>query len=266
MYKRRKRRSRFIWFPIHAFVNEASPTPKPEFDSTLKDVILNINTSGQPFIAAFPLLVDVPSGAELQDYGAGLAIPDLLVTDVEANEYFIRRIVGKFRCALLQDDTAGACPGVACTVGMFVGRSDPDQTDLPQGFGSLASQVALLSTYSPANQGTAREPWIWRRQWILGNSPQGTTNGTSALTDAIAYYPFNNENLRGGGTYDGPHVDAKTMRRVHHQERLWLCIDVRPAWNLTTETSFSKQPQIWCQWDFRVLGQLRKAKGKGTFT
>lgn len=105
--------------------------------------------------------------------------------------------------------------------------------------------------YSPLMVKNIRDPWIWRRTWVL--QPQTTIIPTQ--TNWIQHeYPMGN--WMYGNSLQNGYIDAKTNRRIGAEERLFLCIDAQ-------RRNFEQTPQgvgTSINWtlDYRLLGSLMK--------
>jgi len=66
---------------------------------------------------------------------------------------------------------------------------------------------------------------------------------------------------------EGGHIDAKTMRRIRREERLWYCMSVTGADIGAEDVSDAKtsQPHVAGTMDLRLLGALRKSRNASTF-
>lgn len=186
-----------------------------------------------------------------------------LINDILGQEYALRRIVGKLHL-WWQDTTNGATPQDLYTAqiaaGFFVARAGTDPNDLPEGavnnsVTSFITGVDTFKQYSPMSAGAIREPWIWRRTWVLGNPPASDGN----LTQTRGVLPVSN--IDYGSVLDGPHIDAKTRRRIRQDERLFFVMTGRmlDGGGGTVSLNFN-----WTL-DVRLFGALRKARNKGAF-
>lgn len=244
MYRRRKR-AKYTWLPTQFL--DAGDQGK----SAARSTNLNVTTNNEPSLAIVPILMDVPEQGTSslgQDTGGLQAV-------VQSNEYFIRRIVGNFWAALNQNtDGAAVYPSSALlTIGLFIARAEDDSADtfsVP-----IGATADVFRQYSPNHPDTIREPWIFRRQWILGNSLKTDDPTTS-------FFPPTNGAI--AGSVSGPHIDIKTMRRVHQTERLWMAMESR-AWPIDNNFGLTGEGFIAVTWDFRVLGALRRARQHGAF-
>lgn len=168
------------------------------------------------------------------------------MADYEAGGYRLRRIVGKIFGGVNQDITVdqNTYP-VNCIVGagFMVLRVDAN-TGAPLG-------IANPNQYSPLWLDNTRDPWIWRRTWVLTNqfgmNQGGSLIGYSQNPTAIADY---------GSVADGGHIDQKTARRIGPEERLfWIVSTCNFGDAATTDGTF--------QWllDYRLLGSPIKVMG-----
>lgn len=251
---RTRRRRKYTWFPAYGTgINDGSSN----FE--------HVTRYGE-------LEVDRLSGTRTDVVAC---VPDLapenfdassLLTEAITQEYILRRIVGKLHLCYSQNGSAyiaGAPPippAVFVAAGFFVARaSDVSQAD-PEGspVGYVGnSDVATFNLYSPLSRDTQREPWIWRRSWALGNNKdQANTNST---TRGYELFPATNYD---GSVADGPHVDAKTVRRVGQDDRLWFAISTIM---LSNQAASGNDGVLSWFLDVRYLGALRKAKQRGAF-
>lgn len=186
---------------------------------------LNLDLTGSVTVSATPFTISTSLHAVVPDYpaeairaAAGGGIPT--ISDFEGSGYRLRRIVGKFYCAADQ---------------IIGGAQDTRPTTALVGAGLIILRVresdgaplraATPNDYSPLGLDNVRDPWIWRRTWLLSNEFGG---GGQTPTLGLAYFPFTN--VEYGSAWDGPHIDQKTARRVSAEERLFLVVSaVNPA-------------------------------------
>jgi len=198
-------------------------------------------------------------------------IPTTTMADTIGSEYFLNRIVGKcfahrrFTGTILgSDDTQ---PGILFGAGFFIARANDESSgggpDTP--IGSATAQERN-DNYSPLEADTIREPWIWRRTWVLGRAgrfpaPATAGGGATASSDANAAYPASTALY--GSVLDGPHIDAKTKRRVAQDERLFFAIS---AMNFPIgQESAANSIVVDGYLDYRLVGNLRRAHNRGVF-
>lgn len=188
------------------------------------------------------------------------------LVDFIGNEYSLKRIVGKafFHWDIANAMDQGSGPEAAqVTLGFFVARADDQGAsqgeDLPVGGSTGANQLL----YDPDDRTTIREPWIWRRKWIIGN-PSGALP-TNQVTGAFQFPPTNATGY-GGGVADGPTIDTKIGRRIVNDDRLFYAISVKPY---PLDKDYTVIPDsttaIRYALDLRVLGVLRKAHNRSAF-
>lgn len=262
---RRRRKFKGTWFPNIGIVQNditVSPTAGREMVIQLAN---NTAVGG-----VLPLTFDAP------------AEPDSFVDDVpmsylQGNEYAIRRVVGKFHIDVRGPGGRGDIitdlpPCALVTAGLFIARASDDEAagasaayNFPIGW-TEANQA--LTSYNPDIPDTIREPWIWRRQWVLANSAvyQQTwadlTQVLPAATLTAMAYPLTTGEY--GSVLDGPHVDAKTRRRISSDDRLWLTVWAQPypRGNLWAQAALC---EVGIHFDYRIFGQMRRGRNRGNF-
>lgn len=237
---RRRRRSRGTWLPT---LGTQLSEDGDAFNVTglHGSIPITLGTDA-PLIngAVLPVTFDVPH----EDPTAGDSLADIV-----GSEYLLKRIVGK---CFVSFDPAGTDDFDGCLVscGFFVARaeslSQAGSPAEPIGVQNL-SAIEWAATYNPLSQETMREPWIWRRTWILG----------------LSQYPPNNALY--GSVMDGPHIDAKTTRRISNDDRLWFAIGAIPMPLNLPGAEGSPTNNVFYDIDYRLFGSLRKAKTHGAF-
>lgn len=245
---RRKRKTRYTWLPI---VPGFEWTDKG--NSCVNRFILDIPTDGSVIAGAVPVLEDQP-----QDPGTAEGIGEQV-----GNEYLLKRIVGKLflsttYAATTTPEQKNYRP-IIVTAGFFVARADPTNFSGPIG----AAEGPGL--YSPLEANLTRQPWIWRRSWMLG--PGGFNfNGVNPVDQVVPQgldgqlsWPLNNYT---GSVLDGPHIDAKTARRIRLEERLWFGIAAASASTIgfTDVAAF-----VNVDLEARYLGAMRRPRGRSNF-
>lgn len=197
------------------------------------------------------------------------------------DEYIVERIVGKCFVALQGRRNAADDPSepqaALVGAGIFVTRANDSQSgggaQTPIGSASTAER---RDNYSPLSEDTVREPWMWRRTWILGNQSFRDTNqsqtiaqfNTLSIQSASSLFP--STNAAYGSVLDGPHVDVKSVRRIRQDERLWFVVSavmLPPSFDSIGNAGGTKNANgsVSGYFDFRILGALRKAHNKSTF-
>lgn len=269
---RRRRRARVTWLP-----NLGTLGIDPEDNSPVRTFAIIATGDGKANAAIIPLTFDSPVETD------GALATDPLVNFV-GSEYLLRRIVGKVYASVSQQvnteqNQAASIDfdAVLFTCGFFVARandigSPPIGTDLPVGAGITVGQT--INLYSPDHPDVIREPWIWRRTWILGNQakkflPVIAANPTIFSDLPLTMFPTNNAEY--GSVHDGPHIDAKTRRRISSDDRLWFAIaarqlDSRNGANLIPTLDLIRTNcEIQGILDYRLVGSIRKAHNRGNF-
>lgn len=260
---RRRRKTRYQWLEN---LGTTGPVGEDVDDTTSgRDFgTLQAQVTGGSQWRVLPLLADEPSDD---------ATPPVTMVNSFQWDYIIKRIVGKVFIEYQVNTTDALVGQVLTTFGIFVARCDDEQAGVgfntaPVGTGTIAANAtavrpttALASNatlnYNPVNVDNIREPWIWRRQWILGDR----IGGAQGIANSAAFtYP--NCTTDYGSIQDGPHVDAKTARRVRDDERLFAIWTVR-SYPVTSNPGAAATLRCW--FDYRVLGAARKHRQKGAF-
>jgi len=260
---RRRRRFKGTWLPNIGIINATNPLTAP---TAGREMVIGIGGGSTIVGGVLPLIFDAP---QEPDAWVERETP---LSYLAANEYTIRRIVGKCFVA-----TAAAAfdptttnynnnpPQVLVTSGLFIARagdddSTTDTNDLPIGW---TSQGTL--SYNPDIPDSIREPWIWRRQWILSNVAvkRAMWQDLTVLPPPASQIAFDSPstNWELGSMADGPHLDAKTRRRIGNDDRLWWCVFAQPY----PRGGYTAEVDVYARLDYRVFGALRKARNRGNF-
>jgi len=257
MVYRRRRRNRGTWFPTVKEQQDITDGEDDEIFIAGKQLQLTLDPTAEvvPFQVHF-LTMDSPRDYQAADdanFSSSLA-------DVIGSEYFLKRIVGKLHLLCTRDADNGDFDALI-TAGFFIARADDATTAgfenlTPVGWQNQGAKERL-ETFSPNAQSTIREPWIWRRSWVLSDRPVGNFHSFPAFPRSNADY---------GSLHDGPHIDAKTKRRVSNDDRLWFAIAAcpfpvgRPIGEIGN-ASLTIDGFL----DYRIFGSIRKAKNRGVF-
>lgn len=238
-FKRRKRAG--LWLPPDPYDTVVagldvitSPT-----QNIIKTAFLNLpNAQGFGGNDSIPLVGDFNeygiAGVGSNPLSPGVSLADL------TQGYSLQRVVGKLFLGIAERTfvTEGAASTWFFTAGIIVRRVDDN--------GDPVQQDGFADSYD-----AARDPWLWRRQWILKN-PAATPAG------AIKNIPWPQHNAQyGGGTWDGPHVDQKTRRTVKSEERLFLDISAVALDGSDEQTTSA----AYCWFDFRFFGRTFTSAG-----
>jgi len=259
--RRTRRRARYTWLPT---IGTAGPGEVDD-NSSGRTFGITVATTGEQTVLISELTFDRPvEGDNLTSQATPLGT-------VLGNEYFLKRIVGKlfaaYRPRTNQNNDPSQPTGALFGAGFFIARANDDSQGADSPIGS-ASASERVENYSPLSEDTIREPWIWRRTWILGNDAMRRQHINPNLTleaidqDAATVFPPSTAGY--GSVADGPHIDAKTARRVKQDERLWFVVATRtcPFSDVITP---QQSGTIDGYLDFRLLGALRKARQGSAF-
>jgi len=228
----RKRRTRYTWFPNIGFQGDDEDNDFAGFPFTVQ-VPNQANTLGVPVITDL-----IPDFAAEQPTST-----DNNLSDFIGNEYILKRIVGKCFIAPAESDSTAATD-IIVAAGFFIARADEAAPQVPIG---STGGLDIKLNYGPLNNQTTRHPWIWRRAWRLQNP---------ASPIQVGYITTGS----GGSLQDGPHIDAKSVRRVRLDERLFFAVQ---AGNFGAAVSNTLDLSGYL--DYRCLGALRKAKNRSAF-
>lgn len=256
----RKRRSKGTWLPTLPTEGAVD-----EEDSATRFIQLTMPGNGNPTFGIIPITYDDTSEA-------GDAIP--ANTDMSAitnNEYILKRILGSLHLW----NSSGGSPATPAafasaaliTAAFFVARRDDNnEPDTPIGYLD-SSLLENLENYSPDRAETARLPWIWIRQWIIGNSSKaayfaggGYSFDSTGDVSGLMFAPGNN--WQASDIRSGPHIDAKSRRRVPHDHRLFFVLQGR---TLPQGNSSTSGMGVDAALRVRLFGTMVKARQRGTF-
>lgn len=238
---RRRRKAKYTWLPV--FGTEYLAPGDENADNSGVDFILGAGPSNG---LIFPLTSDLPVGD--QDTQSSQS----RLSDAIGQEWFLRRIVGKCFVAASGTEGAGAANAFKITAGFLVARAGSVNGDIPIGASATWNAGVdgiVHNAYGPQASQTQREPWIWRRTWILGNPSISS--------------PFPPSNTEYGSVMDGAHIDAKTLRRISNDDRLWFAIECS-SWPYGDIPGHG-EGQVAGHLDVRLLGNLRRAHNRGVF-
>lgn len=275
MARRFKKRRKFTWFPLLGTASVLPGVP----GWPLSIIPADVRPSGLTFTRIVPIVPDTPLEP------AEVAAEDRLVA-ILGDEYILERIVGHIWVAYAPDaDTADpeitVYPKLVHAVaGIFVARAGDTSTQLGQQPIGASTAAELFNSYSPQAINTVREPWLWRRSWLLNSGQQSLEAGFQTVADV----PFNQGSVTASnlnvsdnrlipGMDQGTKIDTKSVRRIRQDDRLWFVFGTRaldPEITSVATPSFQEpntvaENKAWCILDVRVLGALRKAKNTGVF-
>lgn len=185
------------------------------------------------------------------------------MSDVIGNEYFLDRVVGKMFISHSPSSSAeGPIGPILVGAGMFVARADDVVPGRPVG---ATNAQERNDNYSPLEWDTIREPWLWRRVWLLGGAFPGAQ--PNLLGGASNWDKWPAANWLYGSMADGPHFDQKTKRRVGQDDRLWFAFTTAypPTYLDDLVGPVVAQGATRVYLDYRLHGSLRKARPTGRF-
>lgn len=258
---RRRRRTRGTWFPVIGMptTNEANPDDSSAgFDFQLQ----------VPGDASSDILVtEVTFDAPLETTDASVT-ENTRLADFIGQEYLMSRILGNVflaKAALPTDIGGGtARNAVMVTAGFFVARADGTDASDPVGGTTITEAIR---EYSPENRDNIREPWMWRRKWILGNAMSPYINTfVTAPSDLSMSHNFPSSNVYYASMHNNSWVDIKTKRRVTGDERLWFVVTAHNwPWVNQNDGGAANTTQVNGHVDLRMFGSLRKARNRSNF-
>lgn len=237
----RRRKQALQWMPPIGLETTGDPplNEYPNWAAGQYDCTLQV--PGRDFVTVTQALTwDYPTEEQVV-LNSGL--PSL--ADWEASAWRLRRIVGKIFVGV---NLAGDAPAVLVSVGFIVLKVNTDD-----GTPLKAGGVEIIN-YNPLTVGANRDPWIWRRTWLLGH---GAGINTGQLGGAgVEGLPAHNAMC--GSVADGPHIDAKTNRRIGPEERLFMCLGAGNFCNPAEQNN----NQLYWMLDYRLLGSTMKASNR----
>lgn len=249
---RKKRRSRYQWFPVNGRT-DTPDTGGAYFGSAQRIAVGPIanNISTTPTMLA-PVSV-VPDFTSETGTGA-VTINPQLADIVNGQAWLLKRLVGKIHLTCQGNNAASSAVSwnsVLVSAGFFVARAQ----DQAPAFCELSNFEA-----DPQNRDNSMNPWIWRRTWLLRNP---TTTQATALQDTSS--PVST--MGYSGILDGGHIDSKVARRINREHRLWFTMNVQggDATRIQVTGAQSTQPQVVGWLDLRVLGAMRRTRNVSSF-
>jgi len=249
MPTKRRARRKFTWLPTIGTAGAAASD-----NASGREFELDTNANGTTNVIISELTFDEPSEGDFLDSTFNK------LSEIIGSEWFLKRVVGKLfigRVTLsAPDPEQTAHPGILVGAGFFVARSDdrqgPAGAKQPIGSATLTERV---ENYNPLGEECIREPWLWRRTWVIGGDSNRNL-GESGFRN------FPASNAFYGSMSDGPHIDARTARRIGQDDRLFFAVATMglPIGQIVDEPTV-----IDGYLDFRLLGALRRARGDGKF-
>lgn len=191
------------------------------------------------------------------------------LSDIIGGEYIVQRIVGNIFChrdtRVLANQSA---PCIKVCAGFFVARQADSSISRDEPIGAN-SPGELREDYSPAQAAVIREPWMWRRVWLLGNQGTAANNSNQALVTAQSASNYPPTNVGYGNYMSGSGLDVKSKRRVRQDERLWFVIAARALvernWSSPFLNPSLNEDRVDFHLDYRIYGSLVKAAQRSSF-
>lgn len=225
---RRRTKPRVVWLPISeegSAIPSAATTLLGNGGSVISGPTGNFSTE------LTPITFDAPTAT----------LTEASLADFEKSSYRLRRIVGKIFAGVEAVEFTTAPAAIVFYAGFIVLRVDGN-----------GAPLSTAINYHPGIFENERDPWIWRRSWLLGNR----------IVDAPTIVAFPGFNTAHGGTWDyesvadGPHIDAKTARIISDEERLFL---------VTGAVAIGGQQGAFLNYswvaDLRVLASMKPSSG-----
>lgn len=245
----RRRKPRVLWLP------------NPGTTTTLSaGTDVTINNSGAEFdfrtqldaptTVEVPMVVDNP--AEETEVGANLAAYQKLDLNFTTQwGYRLRRIVGKLFVSAAFDASGQDVdpPAVLINAGIIVRRVDDDTGQALQT--GAGQDVATLRNN--------RDPWIWRRDWILGQT--NGSNDTASVKDHGGLSTYAENNALAASVRDGPHIDQKTARVIGPEERLFMNLTASCLPLDQSKFTPNHNPLVYFMFQYRVLATIHMNQG-----
>lgn len=252
---RGRRRIKYSWFPSLGTDVGPEVFDGETWAGTGGQLHITPGDADQSPIDIISLTYDYP--AEVEEAAVVGAVPSL--ADFQGSEYQLERVVGKFFCAF--DPIVGLpspvipTPWLVCAALMILRVNE--ETGAPVGVTGTDFQQ-----YSPLVSPNISDPWIWRRCWMLSESYTVNSSGGFPIRE-VGIYPQNNTLY--GDIESGPHVDARSVRRVRREERIFLVVQMCAMKDGIPGEVFEGQPSPFLQYsfDYRILGRLVKASAHG---
>lgn len=261
---RRRRRRRGTWFPN---LGTLGPNADPDDDDPGLWGQLAIGGEVNPAatsLAILPLTFD--EAREDEELEADTTLADFL-----GSEYVVERILGTIFVARRTTTAVSRVPAIKVTAGIFVARQE-DSTHEAVGEGALPIGTQTASeareNYSPMTNSTIREPWMWRRSWILGNTALQADNSQTVFQNTQSVHNFPPTNVGYLGMMTGPYVDVKSKRHVRQDDRLYFIIagrNLSDNWTAPFNENDTIEEPVQFHFDYRIFGRLVKAAQRSAF-
>lgn len=223
----RKRRKQYTWMPVIP-TTIGPETPGASWYDTENNVS---PTAGPTILQAFNIVPDDTINAD--EVSSETTLRDA----VEGQEYIVERIVGRVWGTVQQSDTLNSWERAMLGIGIAVMPYEDNDT--------LALNDASVDPLGAANSDGS---WMYRGIWPIYNNISGDlVLGPTNIANCGPDYGF---------------VDARSVRRVHRNERLTIVFSL----HFMSPGTAVEQVIVNYGYDLRVLGAMRKAQGQSTYT
>lgn len=203
-----------------------------------------------PLVPDITLFPDGASGAEVNDQPT-------LRDFTEGQDWLLKRIVGRIFVApeFISATDATTPPWVMVGAGFFVMRARDDMQNIPD---------ATNKEIDPLGSENIRQPWLWRRTWLLRVNGVTSTGGNPTYDGPTFNYL--------GSVAEGSTIDSKVARRIRREERLFFALncyggrgpDVDAGAQGTGE-GFTTPANVAFNLDYRILGAMRRSNNRSVF-
>jgi len=246
---RKRRKTRYTWMPALGGTVNSGESAKGNTGFGFLQTIANDATAfNSTVISLVPDETFLPDQANTNQ----VSLRDF----TEGQDWLLKRIVGK--CVVGVERTrqvvteTTSWANVTCCAAFFVARAQDDNQELPD---------LTIDEYDPLESQNVRQPWIWRRTWVLSDGGVADNTRTNLLP------AFFSDNIQYTNAMDGPHIDAKTARRIRREERLWFVFSAVPFTHAADDGGAvsASTMRLSVNVDYRILGTLRKSNNRSTF-
>lgn len=261
MRRFKRRKPRVQWLPNTGSPVDGGLNAIDQSAAIMSLGTINFSAGNPTTVVEVPLVLDNPSEAD--EVATGLAVRQTRALDEEQSfGYRLRRIVGSlFIGVRAASSTANTVPSaVLVQAGLIVRRVDTN---------GLSLAGASVGPINPGSLANNEDPWIWRRDWLLGPINKLLSAGTSTLlpvpdpTDPFNLWanvlPETNHFTTGpNGTCT---VDTKIARRLGKEERLFLDVGFTTLASISAQTPLNQAIGHYIVFPYRVLATVTTSYG-----
>lgn len=243
--RRIRRKRRYTWMPTLGGLESAGDA---SYNTSYFNAAITADapSKGANNLYVTPIIPDYT----LWQTGNSPTGPSLRDT-TEGQDWLLKRIVGKLHIGVAQFAAAPLATTptiIKVAAAFFVARADDADPNIPD---------LNNDEIDPLGTKNVRQPWIWRRNWVLMNGLSGTAPQFQTISEV---------NNNGFSVADGPHIDSKVSRRIRREERLWFVINAYGYNNMfDTFATYDERGDVQFSLDYRVLGAMRRSNNRSTF-